>query len=593
MIADLSIEAQPTVQPVPDKGLIIIVERVDDVALLIGQMVRMGLPEILDSLIPRRGRQRELSWGWTLTIWLAYILSEGDHRKISMAEYVRDMGHTLSMITGQAIDALDFDDDRLTHLLNYLSDKEIWQALECELSQRSIEVYELPTDVVRCDPTTVSGNHEVKEGGVMQFGHSKDDPSLPQIKLAAASLDTLGMPLVTEVVSGEKADDGLYTGLINRVNAALNKPGLLFVGDCKMSAMEIRGEIVAGGQIYLSPLPLTGITAQEMPEWINIGLGKDQDGSLVPIFRENDRGETVIVAYAYEFERTQSVVVGEETLTWQERVLVVCSPAHAQQQSQGLEQRLTNAQKEIEALTPEIGRGRRQITDEETLVAAIAAILKKHRVEGLLNVEYERQCTTETRYIGRGRGSANREQETVEKVRYQITAVTRNESAINTIHQRFGWKAFVTNATKDVLSLQNAILCYRNEYRIERMFHRLKSRLNIAPLFVTRDDQIEGLTYLLTLGVRVLTLTEFVVRRSLQTDKATLPNLHPENRKKVTDKPSAERILKAFSGITLTIIQDAAGNQILRYLTPLSPLQRDILNRLGLGSVYDQLQNSG
>ena len=593
MIADLSIEAQPTVQPVPDKGLVIIVERVDDVALLIGQMVRMGLPEILDSLISRHGRQRELSWGWTLTIWLAYILSEGDHRKISMAEYVRGMGHTLSMITGQAIDALDFDDDRLTHLLNYLSNKEIWQALECELSQRSIEVYELPTDVVRCDPTTVSGNHEVKEGGVMQFGHSKDDPSLPQIKLAAASLDTLGMPLVTEVVSGEKADDGLYTGLINRVNAALNKPGLLFVGDCKMSAMEIRGEIVAGGHIYLSPLPLTGITAQEMPEWINIGLGKDQDGSLVPIFRKNDRGETVIVAYAYEFERTQSVVVGEETLTWQERVLVVCSPAHAQQQSQGLEQRLTNAQKEIEALTPEIGRGRRQITDEETLVAAIAAILKKHRVEGLLNVEYERQCTTETRYIGRGRGSANREQETVEKVRYQITAVTRNEAAINTIHQRFGWKAFVTNATKDVLSLQNAILCYRNEYRIENMFHRLKSRLNIAPLFVTRDDQIEGLTYLLTLGVRVLTLTEFVVRRSLQTDKATLPNLHPENRKKVTDKPSAERILKAFSGITLTIIQDAAGNQILRYLTPLSPLQRDILNRLGLGSVYDQLQNSG
>ena len=47
MIADLSIEAQPTVQPVPDKGLVIIVERVDDVALLIGQMVRMGLPLIL------------------------------------------------------------------------------------------------------------------------------------------------------------------------------------------------------------------------------------------------------------------------------------------------------------------------------------------------------------------------------------------------------------------------------------------------------------------------------------------------------------------------------------------------------------------
>jgi transposase len=117
--------------------------------------------------------------------------------------------------------------------------------------------------------------------------------------------------------------------------------------------------------------------------------------------------------------------------------------------------------------------------------------------------------------------------------------------------------------------------------------------LNIAPLFVKRDDQIEGLTYLLTLGVRVLTLLEFVIRRSLQTDKAKLPNLHPENRKKETDKPTAERILKAFSNISLTIIQDSVGNEIFRSLTPLSAVQQNIINRLGLAGIYEQPQNSG
>jgi transposase len=55
--------------------LIIIVERVDDVALLIAQMMRMGLQEILDKHIPRHWKQRELSWGWTAVIWLAYIAS--------------------------------------------------------------------------------------------------------------------------------------------------------------------------------------------------------------------------------------------------------------------------------------------------------------------------------------------------------------------------------------------------------------------------------------------------------------------------------------------------------------------------------------
>ena len=77
------------------------------------------------------------------------------------------------------------------------------------------------------------------------------------------------------------------------------------------------------------------------------------------------------------------------------------------------------------------------------------------------------------------------------------------------------------------LSLAEAVLCYRNEYRVERIFNRLKSRVHIAPLFVKLNDQIEGLTYLLTLGVRVLTVMEFVLRRSLADRSSHTPRLAP------------------------------------------------------------------
>jgi transposase len=50
---------------------------------------------------------------------------------------------------------------------------------------------------------------------------------------------------------------------------------------------------------------------------------------------------------------------------------------------------------------------------------------------------------------------------------------------------------------------------------VERIFNRFKSHVHIAPMFVTRNDHIEGLTRLLTLGVRVLTVMECVLRRSL------------------------------------------------------------------------------
>jgi hypothetical protein len=84
---------------------------------------------------------------------------------------------------------------------------------------------------------------------------------------------------------------------------------------------------------------------------------------------------------------------------------------------------------------------------------------------------------------------------------------------------------------------------------------------------------------------------EFVLRRSLEAEQARLPGLHPENKQKMTDKPTAERVLKAFAAISLTIIKTAAGEDILCRLTPLSGLQEDILQRLGLGAaLYEQLE---
>ncbi|HSX82267.1 MAG TPA: hypothetical protein VLQ80_27365, partial [Candidatus Saccharimonadia bacterium] len=484
-----------------------------------------------------------------------------------------------------------------------------------DLNEQSIEVHALSQEVIRCDATTVSGTHEVTAEGLLQFGHSKDDPTRPQIKVMIGSLDPLGMPLATDVLSGERADDGLYRALMERIRPGLKTTGLLFVGDCKMSALETRASIAGHHDLYLSPLPLTGATAEAMEAWISEGVARGETGELARLYRTNDRGHEVLAAEGYEFERPCCAKGSHEG--WTERVMVVRSPLHAHHQAAGLDKRLHHAETALAVLTPPRGRGKRQITDEATLVEAIDRVLKAHRVEGLLSVAWEKQVERHTQYLGRGRGSASRQKRVIEQTthyvgrgrgsvhreqrvrqqtRYHITHIARQADTIAVLSQRFGWKAFVTNARPQRLSLEDAVLCYRNEYRVERVFNRLKSRLQIAPLFVKLNDQIEGLTYLLTLGVRVLTVTEFVLRRSLEQEQATLPGLHPENKRKMTDTPTAERLLQAFAGVSLTIIQSAVGEEILRRMTPLSGVQEAILQRLGLGThLYRQLeiQNMG
>src|SRR5437764_6858736 len=144
-----------------------------------------------------------------------------------------------------------------------------------------------------------------------------------------------------------------------------------------------------------------------------------------------------------------------------------------------------------------------------------------------------------------------------------------------------GWHDNGTNVPQERMSLSQAVREYRHEYHIEHGFGRLKGApLSIAPLFVKRDDQVVGMTHLLSVALRVLTLMEFVVRRSLKQQGASLAGLYKDNPRWATATPTAERLLHTFVPITLTQVQ--LPDQILRHVTPLTPGQEQILRLLGL-----------
>ena len=206
----------------------IITERVDDIPLLLEQMQRMGLPTLFDNHCPTHGNWTGLSLGWVSTIWLSSILSRGDHRLVHVAPWVATRLWTLGVTTGQAVMRADFTDDRLESVLRYLSDDTRWAAFEATLNQQTVRGYDLATARVHVDSTSASAYATVSEEGLFQLGHSKDyRPDLPQVKVMQAVLDPLGMPLATDVVSGERADDPLYTPCIARVQASVGRHGLL------------------------------------------------------------------------------------------------------------------------------------------------------------------------------------------------------------------------------------------------------------------------------------------------------------------------------------------------------------------------------
>ena len=110
-----------------------------------------------------------------------------------------------------------------------------------------------------------------------------------------------------------------------------------------------------------------------------------------------------------------------------------------------------------------------------------------------------------------------------------------------------------------------------------------------------RDDQVRGLTHLLTLALRVLTLFEVLVRRGQDQDGEDLAGLYPGQAKRTTDRPTAKRVLEAIAGAGLTLTQVGSGEGCRWHLTALPVLVKRVLGYLGLSDeVYTRLViNSG
>jgi transposase len=563
-------------------------ERIDDIPLIIGLANKLRLAEILDQHLGTHGLQEGLHNGQLTVGWLAYILSQADHRKSAVREWANALPHTLAQLLGHPIREVEFSDDRLGGVLRRLSHDETWAAIERDLWAATVTVYEFALTGVRLDSTTSYGYHQVSDEGMMQLGHSKDHrPDLPQLKLMAAAAEPSGQLIASDVHPGQCADDPLYLPLIRRVRDIVGRRGMLYTGDCKMAALTTRAAIAAHQDFYLVPLPRTGETAAQVETWVSAIVDGPQQATLLW------DGEHLLGA-GYEFERPRHSTVEGPEVCWTERVQVVRSPALAQRQQAWLDKHLQAAETELSALTPVPGRGKRQMREETALQAAIARVLERHDVAGLLTVHWERYETTGTRYIGRGRGGPERPTRTEGQVRYVITGVERNEPAIAARRHRLGWRVQVTNASVERLPLCLAVQHYREGWVLERTFHLVKDLpLGLSPLFVWKEDQIKGLTRLLTLALRLLTLLETQVRHGLEQTQDPVAGLYEGSPTRMTERPTGKRILQAFARAQLTLTHGTIGARTFWHLTPLSSLHEQLLRHLHLpASLYTTLADN-
>ncbi len=557
-------------------------ERIDDIPLIVEWLKQMEIAKCIDQkLTPPHGNHKGLSYGQLSVLLLTYIITQSDHRLSAVEPWVEAHRKILELSTGWSIAEKDASDDRLGRVVEELGKQsEARLEIEIKLGRHLIRAYQLPTEVARADTSSFSVNHQQGDSpdeNLLRYGYSKDKrPDLLQYRQLLATLDPMGMPLVSATLEGNGADDPLYFPTWQQMAQVIGHKKFVFVADCKAGSIATRAAIASNGGIYCVPVPMSGQHPQQLRQWV-----LDPPADTVPIRLPRQDEEEPAVSKGFEVELGK-FWFNEETnkwVRWHERYLVVYSQSLAASTIRGQQQRIKSAQTALDKLAADIPG-----EDWGELTQKIENILKRYRVNDFFSTTITEETLVTTRNSRRGRPSKNSPTESMTSISLQLH-IQQVDDAIKLSETLAGWRLYVTNAPTTRLTLPKAVMYYRDEWLLERGFHRFKrGSLPALPIYFQNEDRITGLMFILNIALRVFTLMEFMVRLALQQTQQSLAGLYDGNPKRKTNRPSAERMLQAFCHLNLYFLPDSTI-----FINPLSELQKQILSLMKMPESLYQL----
>jgi transposase len=248
-----------------------------------------------------------------------------------------------------------------------------------------------------------------------------------------ATLDPVGMPLATEVLSGECADDPVYEPIIARVREGLGKTGLRYIGDCKIAALLTRASVHYYGDFYLCPLSAVQMPPDQLRK--EMDEQKKQGAKPIKVERVNDKGECICIAQGYETKVPLTAEVNGQVQTWTELRFLIQSTSWAEAAKQSLLERLEKAEKAIQNILVR-KQGKSRLKKRIEIEEAIKKVLEKFRVEGLLiNTIHEE---TREKRIWSYNGKP---EETVREIDYIINS-ERDDKAISYAIEHLSWRVY-------------------------------------------------------------------------------------------------------------------------------------------------------
>jgi transposase len=504
--------------------------------LIAGLCQQVGLDTIFDKHLEQPvGRPVDIPYGILAQLMLINIAD--DHHPLSrLDDYYRNKD--LETLFGCPIDIEKLNDDRFGGFLDAMMDAGC-STIFSDISVSAFKRYGIKLSSVNFDTTSkvMWGQYETEEGTIgaldITFGYSKQKRfDKKQIKFALGT--TQGICIDGQVLSGN-ADDKRFN-IDNLERAALLKERFESTGD---EFFYIADSAAFTKEFLKKSLKLGVHIITRMPDNV-----KETKEALAYAHKNLEELETIEI----QTSTKPSVYRIYETECTYQGIPLKMAVCHSQklrsQKEKTIEKRVMKEYTDLEKIVK--GMKNRSFACLEDARLEIAKLTKQNL--GKLNYHNVMTEVESKNIRRRGRPSKDPNQD-ITGISYALNfIIKKDEKAIQASLDKEC--LFVVVSTKMDMSAIEILKEYKTQSSVERKFQFLKSPQFVSSFFVDSPRRVEALGYLLLILMLLLSVAEYVVRRGLDKDSATI--LGPGKVK--MSKPSLLAIYRIFFSVATSTV---------------------------------------
>lgn len=520
---------------------------------------KSGIVDIVDTHVPTDPRRKVLTHGQACIAMITGILFQA-MQLYRICQFARETTVLDALLPGIA--PHDYFDDRLADTLDALYDFGLGN-LESMITGTMIDAFDIKSDICHNDTTCAfmygdADNRRSDRGITITFGYSKQyRKDLKQLVWSLSVSSDSAFPLFQQAYSGNTADVDTYVEQWHHLIDLLGKRDFLFVGDSKVASRQNMAHIHDHQGFFISPLPMYASYEKAFAD----ALDRHDREVLIPYKDRINRG----------FEAP--IVVSHEDKDYLFRMIGLFDHGLFHRKRKSLDQRIEKTRGAFDELSSRLNAYR--LKEQAAIDKACQAILKKYKTGDMFEYTLHNEPLVTYKNSKRGRPSVTGplEKVPVETDRFRI-AVRFSQSAYDRAIGRAGYYPLVTNQPASTLSIKDAMLAHKNQYKVEHAYRRSKSGYQLEPIYLHTPERIETYLFLFKIALQVIVLIERAARKNIQARDKGLDDFMPNRNDYRT--PKAEYLLQKFEHVVSGNMRLPDGENY-GFVSELTELQSDIL----------------